>query len=131
MCLPKSCSYKLINSSWSPSYYISSSIASLLINKRATRSSEESLAVTFESNCSWFFKSLFFICNSIRFFFIIIAFLGLIVLKPRRGVFPSKNCWTFYFSIVLGGSVYLSILIYHIYTLFDIPPLEILTLLMI
>jgi 4-hydroxybenzoate polyprenyltransferase len=62
---------------------------------------------------------------------IVIAFLGLILLKPRRGMFPSKNCWTFYFAIVLGGGVYLSILIYHIYTLFDIPPLEILTLLMI
>lgn len=61
-------------------------------------------------------------------FFIVIAFLGLILLKPRRGMFPSRNCWTFYFSIVIGGGVYLSIIIYHIYTLFDIPPLEILTL---
>lgn len=60
--------------------------------------------------------------------FIVIAFLGLILLKPRRGEFPLKNCWTFYFSIVIGGGVYLSILIYHIYTLFDIPPLEILKL---
>jgi len=59
-------------------------------------------------------------------FFIAIAFLGLIILKPRRGVFPTKNCWTFYFSIVLGGGVYISVLIYHIYTLLGVQPLDLL-----
>ncbi|KYK26642.1 hypothetical protein AYK20_03265 [Thermoplasmatales archaeon SG8-52-1] len=59
-------------------------------------------------------------------FFIVFAFLGLIILKPRRGTFPSKNCWIFYFSIVIGGAVYLSILIYHIYILLNIPSLGIL-----
>lgn len=64
-------------------------------------------------------------------FLIVIAFLGLIILKPRRGVFPSKNCWTFYFSIVIGGGVYISILIHHIYTLLNVSPLDIFTLLKI
>jgi 4-hydroxybenzoate polyprenyltransferase len=59
-------------------------------------------------------------------FFIVIALLGLILLKPRRGAFPTKNCWIFYFSIIIGGAVYVSILIYHIYTLLDISPLDIL-----
>ncbi|KYK22843.1 hypothetical protein AYK24_01665 [Thermoplasmatales archaeon SG8-52-4] len=58
-------------------------------------------------------------------FFIAIAILGLIILKPRRGVFPSKNCWVFYFSIVIGGAVYVSILIYHIYTLLNVLPFDI------
>lgn len=59
-------------------------------------------------------------------FFIVVALLGLIILKPRRGAFPTKNCWIFYFSIVIGGAVYVSILIYHIYTLLNITPLDIL-----
>lgn len=59
-------------------------------------------------------------------FFIVIALLGLIILKPRRGAFPTKNCWIFYFSIVIGGAVYVSILIYHIYTLLNIHPFDIL-----
>ena len=58
--------------------------------------------------------------------FIVIALLGLIILRPRRGAFPTKNCWIFYFSIVIGGAVYISILIYHIYTLLNIPPFDIL-----
>ena len=64
-------------------------------------------------------------------FLIVIAVLGLLILKPKQGMFPSKRCWTFYFSIVLGGGVYISILIYHIYTLLDVPPLELLNLLII
>jgi hypothetical protein len=59
-------------------------------------------------------------------FFIVIAFLGLLILKPGRGAFPTKNCWIFYFSIVIGGAVYVSILIYHIYTLLNITPFDIL-----
>ena len=59
-------------------------------------------------------------------FFVIIAILGLILLRPKRGMFPSKRCWTFYFSIVIGGGVYISVLIYHIYTLLGVQPLEIL-----
>jgi 4-hydroxybenzoate polyprenyltransferase len=56
-------------------------------------------------------------------FVIVIAILGLVILRPKRGTFPSKNCWTFYFTIVIGGGVYISILIYHLCILLNIPSL--------
>lgn len=62
------------------------------------------------------------------FILVIIAVLGLIILKPKRGNFPSRRCWTFYFTIVLGGGVYISVLLYHIYTLLNISPLDLLNL---
>jgi len=62
------------------------------------------------------------------FILIIIAILGLILLRPKKGTFPSRRCWTFYFTIVLGGGVYISVLIYHIYTLLNISPLDLLNL---
>ena len=64
-------------------------------------------------------------------FLIVFALIGLIILRPKRGVFPSIRCWTFYFAIVLSSAVYISILIHHIYTLLGIIPLNILNLVMI
>jgi 4-hydroxybenzoate polyprenyltransferase len=61
-------------------------------------------------------------------FLIIVALLGLIVLRPRGGMFPTRRCWTFYFAVIIGGGVYISVLIYHIYTLLGVPPLELLSL---
>jgi len=59
---------------------------------------------------------------------IIIAILGLILLRPKKGTFPSRRCWTFYFTIVLGGGVYISVLMYHVYNLLNVAPLDLLRL---
>jgi len=65
------------------------------------------------------------------FAFVAIAIVGLIILRPKRNAFPSKRCWTYYFAVVIGGGVYLSVLIYHILILLNIRTLEFLNLLLI
>jgi len=60
---------------------------------------------------------------------IIIPLLGLILLKPKRGTFPTKRCFVYYFTIVIGGAVYLSVLIYHILLIFGRPTIELLNFL--
>jgi len=57
---------------------------------------------------------------------IIIAILGLIILRPKIGTFPSRRCWIFYFTIVIGGGVYVSVILCHIYNLLNVPPLDLL-----
>ena len=56
---------------------------------------------------------------------IIIPIFGLILLKPKRGTFPTKRCFVYFFTIVVGGAVYLSVLIYHILFIFGVPVIEI------
>lgn len=40
--------------------------------------------------------------------------LGYVVLRPRRGAFPTKRCYTYFFSVVVGGAVYGGCLIYKL-----------------
>ena len=55
-----------------------------------------------------------------------IAILGLIILRPKRGAFPTRRCFTYYFNIVLGGGVYLSCMVYNILLILGEPTLGIL-----
>ena len=43
-----------------------------------------------------------------------IPIIGLILLRPKKGTFPTKRCFIYFFTIVIGGAVYLSCLVYHI-----------------
>lgn len=45
---------------------------------------------------------------------IIAPVIGFLILRPRKGAFPTRRCYIYYFTIVIGGAVYLSCLIYHI-----------------
>ncbi len=57
---------------------------------------------------------------------IAIPILGFILIRPKRGVFPSKRCFIYFFTIVIGGAVYLSCLAYHILFLLGEPAIELL-----
>ena len=58
---------------------------------------------------------------------IIFTILGFILLKPKKGNFPTRNCYTYYFNIIIGGSVYLSCMIYQFLYLLGTPTLEIMS----
>ena len=60
------------------------------------------------------------------FIIILLPILGLVIIRPKKGTFPSNKCWTFYFSIVVGGSVYLSCLVYQILWLYGFETLNLL-----
>ena len=51
--------------------------------------------------------------------------LGLIVLKPKKGGFPSEKSFEFYFHVIVGGSVYVSLIIYYILFLLGLEMLKI------
>ncbi len=55
-----------------------------------------------------------------------IPVIGLLILKPKRGAFPTKRCFIYYFTVVIGGSVYASCLIYHIFFLLNKPTIGLL-----
>ncbi len=57
---------------------------------------------------------------------IAIPIIGFLILKPKKGVFPSKRCYIYFFTIVLGGAVYLSCIIYHILFVMGIPTIDLL-----
>jgi len=57
---------------------------------------------------------------------IIIPIFGLLILKPKKGAFPTKRCFIYFFTIVIGGAVYLSCLIYKILFLLDFSTLNLL-----
>lgn len=57
---------------------------------------------------------------------IVIPVLGLLLLRPTRGAFPTKRSFTFFFTIVLGGAVYLSCTIYRLGLLLGWPSLGLL-----
>lgn len=57
---------------------------------------------------------------------IVIPILGLLILKPKKDVFPTKRCFIYFFTIVIGGAVYLNCLIYHICFLLGKPTLSLL-----
>lgn len=60
------------------------------------------------------------------FMIILFPILGFVIIRPKKGAFPSNKCWTFYFSIVIGGSVYLSCLVYQILWLYGLEALNLL-----
>jgi 4-hydroxybenzoate polyprenyltransferase len=43
-----------------------------------------------------------------------IPIVGFLLLKPKTGAFPTHQSFTYYFTIVVGGAVYISCLIYQI-----------------
>ena len=47
-------------------------------------------------------------------------FIGLILLKPKKAGFPSKKSFEFYLTVVVGGSVYLTCILYHLLFLLSI-----------
>jgi len=53
------------------------------------------------------------------------VFIGLIILKPKKAGFPSKKSFEFYFTVVVGGSVYLTCIIYHLLFLLGVDALKI------
>jgi 4-hydroxybenzoate polyprenyltransferase len=57
---------------------------------------------------------------------IILPILGLFILKPQKGYFPSKKCFIYFFTVVIGGSIYLSCLIYHFLLMIGVPTLDLL-----
>jgi 4-hydroxybenzoate polyprenyltransferase len=61
---------------------------------------------------------------------IIIPILGFIILKPEKGAIPIKS-FTYYFTVVIGGAVYLSCIVYKIMLVIGAPPIDFYTLLSI
>jgi len=57
-----------------------------------------------------------------------IPFMGLLILKPKKGVYPTKRCFIYFFTFVIGGAVYLSCLVYHILLILGEPTLGLLNL---
>jgi 4-hydroxybenzoate polyprenyltransferase len=55
-----------------------------------------------------------------------IPILGFLLLRPTKGAFPTKHSFTFFFTIVLGGAVYISCMIYRIGLLLGWPTLDLL-----
>ena len=53
------------------------------------------------------------------------VFIGLIILKPKTDGFPSKKSFEFYLTVIVGGSVYLTCIIYHLLFLLGIDALKI------
>jgi len=70
------------------------------------------------------FSSRYYVTIGIVFIF---ALLGFILLRPKKGNFPTRRCYTFYFNIVLGGGVYLSCMVYQVLYLFGTPTLGLLS----
>jgi len=62
------------------------------------------------------------------FIVILLPIICFIIIRPKKGTFPSNKCWTFYFSIVIGGSIYLSCLVYQILWLYGLETLNLLYL---
>ena len=60
---------------------------------------------------------------------IIFPIIGFLILRPKKGAFPTKRCYIYYFSIVIGGAVYLSCIIFHILFVMDIPTVDFFNLL--
>lgn len=56
----------------------------------------------------------------------VIPTIGLLILKPKKGAFPTKRCYIYYFTIVIGGAVYLSCLLYHLLFILGEPRLGLL-----
>lgn len=59
---------------------------------------------------------------------IVIPFIGLLILKPKKGAYPAKNCFIYFFAFVIGGTVYFSCLVYHILLILGEPSLNLLNL---
>jgi len=57
---------------------------------------------------------------------IVMPILGLILLRPKKGAFPSKRSYIYYFTFWIGGAVYISCLIFYICFLRGIPTLGLL-----
>jgi 4-hydroxybenzoate polyprenyltransferase len=53
-------------------------------------------------------------------FLIIIGFL---ILRPKKGMFPTNRCFIYFITVVIGGSVYLSCLVYHILFILGTSPI--------
>jgi 4-hydroxybenzoate polyprenyltransferase len=59
---------------------------------------------------------------------ILIPLLGFLILRPIKGAFPTKRCYTFYFTVVIGGAVYISCIFYKIMLIMGIPSFDFLHL---
>ena len=59
---------------------------------------------------------------------ILIPLMGLLILKPKKGAYPTKNCFIYFFTFVIGGAVYFSCLVYHILLILGESPLDLLNL---
>jgi len=70
-----------------------------------------------------YFYSLKYLITTI--ILVCIMAIGLIVLKPKKGGFPTKKSFEFYFAVVVGGSVYLSCILYHFLFLIGMEMLKI------
>lgn len=57
---------------------------------------------------------------------IVIPVIGLLILKPKRGAFPTRRCFIYFFTVVIGGAVYFSCLVYHILFISGEPTLSLL-----
>jgi 4-hydroxybenzoate polyprenyltransferase len=57
---------------------------------------------------------------------IFIPIMGFIILRPKSGAFPTRRCFIYYLTIVIGGSVYTSCLIYHVLQILGKPTLSVL-----
>ena len=55
-----------------------------------------------------------------------IPIIGFLILKPKKGAFPTKRCYIYYFTVVIGGAVYLSCLVYHFLFIHGEPTLGLL-----
>jgi hypothetical protein len=61
-------------------------------------------------------------------FFLDISIIGFLLLKPKPGTFPDKRCFIYYFTIIIGGAVYGSVIIYQIMLLIGLNTINILNL---
>jgi 4-hydroxybenzoate polyprenyltransferase len=57
---------------------------------------------------------------------IVIPIIGLLILKPKKGAFPTRRCFIYFLTVVIGGAVYLSCLVYHFLFIYGKPTLGLL-----
>ena len=53
-----------------------------------------------------------------------IILVGLIALRPKKDGFPTKRSFEYFFAVVVGGAVYVSILIYHFCVIYGVNCLK-------
>lgn len=66
----------------------------------------------------WFFTFKYLLTSII---FIVGILIGFILLRPKKQGFPTRHSYEFYLTTAVGGSVYLTCLLYHLLVLLQVP----------
>lgn len=70
----------------------------------------------------WFYSLRYVVTLLI---FIVLLLIGFLLVHPKKDGFPSKHSYEFYFATILGGAVYVSYLVYYIFSIVGIHLMKI------